>query len=65
MSGELGSTKDRAMTKTPAITFEQSGAFIEAFSLGWTANGPLAGLRVAIKDIIDVAGRQTGCGNPT
>ncbi|MER9233379.1 amidase [Mesorhizobium sp. M0622] len=27
-------------------------------------NGPLAGLRLAVKDIFDVAGYRTGCGNP-
>ncbi|RWF19353.1 MAG: amidase, partial [Mesorhizobium sp.] len=27
-------------------------------------SGPLAGLRLAIKDIYDVAGFRTGCGNP-
>ena len=28
------------------------------------ANGPLAGLTLAVKDIFDVAGQRTGCGNP-
>lgn len=28
-------------------------------------NGPLAGLTMAVKDIYDVAGYRTGCGNPT
>ncbi|MER8524689.1 MULTISPECIES: amidase [unclassified Mesorhizobium] len=27
-------------------------------------SGPLAGLRLAVKDIFDVAGYRTGCGNP-
>lgn len=48
-----------------AHTVEQSRAFIERFSLPPTADGPLAGLTFAVKDIIDVAGRPTGCGNPT
>jgi amidase len=26
--------------------------------------GPLSGLRFAVKDLIDVAGRTAGCGNP-
>jgi amidase len=30
-----------------------------------TADGPLRGLKFAVKDIIDVAGRKTGCGNPS
>jgi len=28
------------------------------------ADGPLAGLRLAVKDIFDIAGEVTGCGNP-
>ena len=27
-------------------------------------SGPLAGMRLAVKDIYDVAGYRTGCGNP-
>lgn len=49
----------------PPITPEQSGAFIEQFTLPPTKGGPLNGLRFAVKDIIDVAGHPTGCGNPT
>jgi amidase len=48
-----------------AITAEKSGAFIETFSLPPTGTGPLLGLRFAVKDLIDVAGHRTGCGNPT
>lgn len=47
------------------ITFEQSGAFIERFSLPSTRSGPLDGLTFAVKDLMDVAGHSTGCGNPT
>jgi amidase len=47
------------------ISIEQSGAFVETFSISPAGDGPLAGLRFAVKDIIDVAGRCTGCGNPT
>ena len=47
------------------VSIEQSGAFVESFSLPPTADGPLAGLRFAVKDIIDVRGHRTGCGNPT
>jgi amidase len=50
------------MTK---ITIQQSGAFVDNFSLEPTGDGPLAGLTFAVKDIIDVAGHRTGCGNPT
>src|SRR6478752_5633257 len=47
------------------ITHEESGAFIERFTLAPTKDGPLRGLRFAVKDLIDVAGHPTGCGNPT
>ncbi len=47
------------------ITVEQSGAFVETFSLAATSRGPLDGLRFAVKDLIDVAGHNTGCGNPS
>jgi amidase len=48
-----------------SITSADSGAFVEMFELPPTAAGPLAGLRFAVKDVIDVARRLTGCGNPT
>ncbi|HTQ38835.1 MAG TPA: amidase [Pirellulales bacterium] len=47
------------------ITIEQSGAFIETCELPPTGDGLLAGLRFAVKDLIDIAGRKTGCGNPS
>src|SRR6266576_2281544 len=46
------------------ISHEQSGAFIEKFTLPATKDGPLRGLQFAVKDLIDVAGHPTGCGNP-
>src|SRR4051794_23756832 len=48
-----------------SISLEQSGAFIEKFTVPPTKDGPLRGLRFAVKDLIDVAGYRTGCGNPT
>src|SRR3954453_19002385 len=47
------------------ITHEQSGAFIERFVLPPTKDGPLRGLRFAVKDLIDVAGHRPGGGTPT
>jgi amidase len=44
---------------------EQSSAFVETFELAPTGDGPLAGLRFAVKDLIDVRGKHSGCGNPT
>ncbi|MDX1423098.1 MAG: amidase [Kiloniellales bacterium] len=42
------------------------GAFLPdgRFEVAGAGGGPLAGLAFAAKDIIDVAGRLTGCGNP-
>jgi amidase len=42
-----------------------AGAFVEQFSIQPTAEGALSGLTFAAKDLIDIAGRTTGCGNPT
>jgi len=39
-------------------------AFIARFVVAPTASGSLDGLTVAVKDLIDVAGHRTGCGNP-
>jgi len=43
---------------------DDAGAFVEAFDLEGAKEGPLAGLTFGAKDIFDVAGRRTGCGNP-
>lgn len=40
------------------------GAFLERFTLSPNRSGPLDGLTFAVKDLIDVAGRKTGCDNP-
>ena len=45
-------------------SLEESGAFIEVMEIEPYASGPLDGLRFAVKDVIDLAGHQTGCGNP-
>jgi amidase len=47
------------------ITVAQSNAFMATFEVPPTGSGPLNGLSFAVKDIIDVAGWKTGCGNPT
>lgn len=44
---------------------EMSHAFVSTFQLEPLAAGPLDGLRFAVKDLIDVGGWITGCGNPT
>jgi len=40
-------------------------AFVERFVIEPTRSGPLRGTSFAVKDLFDVAGRPTGCGNPT
>lgn len=42
------------------------GAFVPHFhgTLPGAAAGPLAGMKFAVKDIYDIAGHVTGCGNP-
>ncbi|MFN4259176.1 MAG: amidase [Gemmataceae bacterium] len=47
------------------MNIEQSGAFVEVFTVEPTAAGPLDGLTFVVKDLLDVAGRRTGYGNPT
>jgi amidase len=45
-------------------TIEQSGAFVHTFLIEPTGSGLLDGLTFASKDLIDLAGQKTGCGNP-
>jgi amidase len=41
-------------------------AYVERFTVEPTSvDGPLAGLTCSVKDLIDVKGYRTGCGNPT
>ena len=42
----------------------ESGAFVEQFRLEPTGSGPLDGLSFAVKDLFDLKGYVTGCGNP-
>jgi amidase len=51
--------------KTSTITVAESHAFVATFELPPTGSGPLNELCFAVKDVIDVAGWKTGCGNPT
>jgi len=43
----------------------EDGAFVENFEVRATDSGPLGGLSFAVKDLIDIDGHITGCGNPT
>lgn len=40
-------------------------AFVESVEVDPTGSGSLDGLSFAVKDLIDIGGRKTGCGNPT
>jgi len=42
-----------------------SNAFIEPFIIDPYKKGALSGLSFAVKDIIDISGHVTGCGNPS
>lgn len=47
------------------MAFEDSvNAFVSQFEIEGTPDGPLAGLTFAAKDLYDIAGHVTGCGNP-
>src|SRR5947208_13011229 len=51
--------------KCSSISVAQSSAFPTTFELLPIGSGMLDGLCFAVKDVIDVAGWKTGCGNPT
>jgi Asp-tRNA(Asn)/Glu-tRNA(Gln) amidotransferase A subunit family amidase len=44
------------------VSAEEAGAFVQRFSVAPTAPGALSGLTFAVKDLIDIAGRKSGCG---
>ncbi len=48
-----------------SYTVEQSNAFVQSFSIAPTGSGELDGLRFAVKDLIDIGGHKTACGNPS
>ena len=45
-------------------TVEQTGAFMDMFTIEPTSSGSLNSLRFAVKDLMDIAGFRTGFGNP-
>lgn len=65
MPGESRADESSSQTSDPTGALERSGAFVERFEIEPMGSGPLDGLRFAVKDLIDVAGRVAGCGNPT
>jgi amidase len=44
---------------------EEGRAFVQEIEIDPIGSGPLDGLRFAIKDLIDIGGYKTGCGNPS
>jgi Asp-tRNA(Asn)/Glu-tRNA(Gln) amidotransferase A subunit family amidase len=43
----------------------EGNAFVESVEVDPTGSGSLDGLSFAVKDLIDIGGHKTGCGNPT
>jgi amidase len=43
----------------------EGAAFVESIEVDQTGYGALNGLSFAVKDLIDLGGQKTGCGNPT
>ena len=44
---------------------EEGRAFVQEIEVDPTGSGPLDGLSFAVKDLIDIGGYKTGCGNPS
>jgi amidase len=55
-----GSTGPEVSTSTA-----EGNAFVERIEVEPTDSGSLDGLSFAVKDLIDIGGHKTGCGNPT
>lgn len=54
------------MMSTPSeLSIAAGNAFMEKCEVSATGSGSLDGFCFAVKDLIDVAGMKTGCGNPT
>src|SRR5450631_745389 len=54
------SPKGRTMSAQPV-----ADAFVRRMIVEPLAQGPLSGMTFAAKDLFDIAGTRTGCGNPT
>jgi amidase len=46
-------------------TTAEGNAFVESVEVDPRGSGPLDGSSFAVKDLIDIGGHKTGCGNPT
>jgi amidase len=56
-NGETGSAS--------SVGTPEGNAFVEYVEVEPTGSGALDGLSFAVKDLIDLGGHKTGCGNPT
>jgi amidase len=63
---QTNQTARQAGMQAASVDDNPSGAYAPEgrFHLAGAADGPLARLRVGVKDMIDIAGRVTGAGNP-
>src|SRR5918912_4348087 len=48
-----------------ATAVQEGSAFVQEIEVDPTGSGPLDGLTFAVKDLIDIGGYKTGCGNPS
>ncbi|KAF1048656.1 MAG: 2-amino-5-chloromuconic acid deaminase [Herbaspirillum frisingense] len=72
LSERIDKTMENSLNQAPALHTaafdidDRVGAFVPhgRYRIAGAANGPLAGLRFAVKDLFDIAGQPTGAGNP-
>ena len=62
-SGQQKSEGGGRLEESVAVT--EGDAFVRKAEVGPTGSGALDGLSFAVKDLIDLGGYKTGCGNPT
>ena len=63
-SGQLHKSEGGVRPDEPTAV-EEGSAFVQRVEVNPTGSGPLDGLRFAVKDLIDIGGHKTGCGNPS
>src|SRR3954454_12128650 len=63
--GQQRRESDRATGPERSAGTAGGHAFVERVEVEPTASGSLDGLSFAVKDLIDIGGHKTGCGNPT
>ena len=63
-SGQHHKSEGGVRPKEPTVV-EEGKAFVQKVVVNPTGSGPLDGLGFAVKDLIDIGGHKTGCGNPS